>query len=69
MDWSAFDEKLRIDIIPEELEWIVLPRLMESSQKLYEDIKVQKERLSEGKARAHPKKTPAAKRLRWTDPW
>ena len=69
MDWSAFDEKLRIDIIPEKLEWIVLPRLMESSQKLYDDIKVQKERLVEGKARAPPKKTPAAKKLRWTDPW
>ena len=69
LEFDDFDESLRIEVIPEKLTWIVLPKLMGSSESFYKDIIAQKSKAGTGKNLARVKRTPANKRLRWTDPW
>ena len=67
-DFSAFQEHLRIPVRLRDIQWLVLPQLMEASGKLYQDVVQQREQ-----AKTLPKPTyrkmPPAKRLKWTNPW
>ena len=68
-DFTAFSPQNRMNCSLAELDWIVLPKMMASSETLYKDIITQKGLLGKEARLVKVRKTSAAKRLRWTDPW
>ena len=68
-EYGDFDNSLRVEVVPDKLPWIVLHKLMGSSEGLYKDIIAQKGKAGYEAGSAKAKRTPANKRLRWTDPW
>ena len=68
-EYGDFDSSLRVGVVPDKLPWIVLHKLMGSSEDLYKDIIAQKGKAGYEAGSAKAKRTPANKRLRWTDPW
>ena len=69
-DFSSFSPALRVNVVPSEIKWLVLPEVLASSQKLYEEVvserAVQKQNST---AKFRWKKTGPAKRLKFSDPW
>ena len=68
-EFGLFDKGLRMACDLGKLEWLVLPKLMQASEDLYKDIIARKKGLEGSAGLTRMKKTAAAKRLRWTDPW
>jgi hypothetical protein len=68
-DFSAFTAENRVTLNFEELDWIILPKMMDASEAMYKDIISQKAKTGAAGPKTKLKKLAANKRLRWTDPW
>jgi hypothetical protein len=72
-EFTIFDPERRIQIVPQEIKWVVLPKIMEWSKQIYEHTEEQ--RVLKGKQTSvdhrleKRRKISAAQRLRTTDPW
>ena len=66
-DYSSFSPNNRIVVNPVDIKWLVLDRLQGPAEQLYLDLQTMKKvKLSTVTGNT---KTPAAKRLKWRDPW
>ncbi len=67
--FSSFDPKLRVEVVPSELKWLVLPQLMEASHSLYKDIVKERENRV-GPIKPFPwKKIKSNARISMVQPW
>ena len=64
--FDAFDPRLRVDLDLTRVSWIILPRLMQTAESLYQEIKSRKEAKGTSTSRA---RRPAHLRLRQREPW
>jgi hypothetical protein len=65
--FGAFNPELRVECVPAKIDWLVLPRIMCQSQRLYEEVLEQRE-LQKSSSVPHVCWIPAKKRKR-KDPW
>ena len=66
--FHAFNPGLRIPVVIEELDWLVLPAMLSASESIYEDIAKTKVSSQARGNYVHKKVRPADK-LRARDPW
>lgn len=67
--FDKFDLGRRINIVPEDIQWIVLPEIMEASRALYEAIVDERASLRGSKAPTKWRKMAAKDRMRNVNPW
>jgi len=68
-DYSAFDPARRIEVDPSQLQYEVLPKMLEVSRQIYSEVQQQREKRKEQKDHDAPQKKRPAEKLRQTNPW
>ena len=70
-DYSSFCMEDRINVEFKDIQWQVLPEILQVSGDLYRDVCRQREqhKLKNHRDVNKGKKRPATGKLKWTDPW
>ena len=68
-DFALFDPARRLDVDAGSLPWRVLPKVLASAERLYEEVQQAKKQRHEQGGRQHGRPRPPSDRLRARDPW
>ena len=64
-DFAAFDKNRRVEVDVSKVDWLILPRMLEVSQHIYEKVRTSKMEGGPPKAGAPPRQ----RNFRQTNPW
>ena len=64
-DFASFDAKLRVNVDVTGISWLILPRVLEVAEQIYEQVRRAKKEVGPPKAVAHHK----AGSFRQLNPW
>ncbi len=67
-DYSLFNPTNRVNVVIEEVSWLILPRMMQFATDIYEDVRRHRASRARSPAQAAPLKK-ARGSLRQRDPW
>ena len=74
-EFGAFDPARRIEVQPEKLEWLVLPKMAQAAEDIFQEVLAMREGRREAKRLGQPLSSKGhdlpnkTRKLRETDPW